>query len=109
MFSDLFVFASTTETQGLVLLEAMAGKNPVIAVRASGIDDIVINEYNGYKTAENINDWAAKIKYILEDRERYERLSKNAFEYSKQYTIERIAEKVAKLYTKLIYDKKKNL
>ena len=109
IFSNLFVFTSTTETQGLVLLEAMAGGNPVVAVRSSGIDDIVINEHNGYKTAENINDWAKKIKYILEDSETYENLSKRAFEYSQQYTIEKIAEKVAKLYTKLIYDKKKNL
>jgi len=61
IFSNLFVFTSTTETQGLVLLEAMAGGNPVVAVRSSGIDDIVINEHNGYKTAENINEWAKKL------------------------------------------------
>lgn len=109
IFSDIFVFTSTTETQGLVLLEAMAGGNPVVAVRSSGIDDIIINEYNGYKTTENINDWAVKIKFIIENNTIYERLSKNASEYSKKYSIENIAEKVAKLYTKLIYDKEKNI
>jgi len=74
---------STTETQGLVLLEAMAGENPVVAVRSSGIDDIIINEYNGYKTSENINDWALKIKYILENSSLHNELSKNAYKYSK--------------------------
>jgi glycosyltransferase involved in cell wall biosynthesis len=109
IFSDLFVFTSTTETQGLVLLEAMAGGDPVVAVRSSGIDDIIINEYNGYKTSENINDWASKIKLIIENDSIYVKLSKNAFEYSKKYSIENIAEKVAKLYARLLYDKEQNI
>jgi glycosyltransferase involved in cell wall biosynthesis len=105
MFSDIFVFASTSETQGLVLLEAMAGKNPVVAIRSSGIDDIIINEYNGFKTAENTNEWALKIKYIMENKSICEKLSENAFEYSKKYTLENIADRIAKLYTKLLYDR----
>ncbi|MBK5252264.1 MAG: glycosyltransferase [Peptostreptococcaceae bacterium] len=39
--SDLFVFSSLSETQGMVLLEAMAGKCPVVCVRSSGTDDVI--------------------------------------------------------------------
>ena len=39
--ADLFTFASVTETQGLVLIEAMAAGLPVVAVRAFGVEDMV--------------------------------------------------------------------
>ena len=41
--ADLFLFASTSETQGIVLAEAMAAGAPVVAVRAVGTDDIIEN------------------------------------------------------------------
>lgn len=44
---DLFVFASQSETQGLVLMEAMAAGVPVIALSASGVDDVVEDGING--------------------------------------------------------------
>ena len=37
--ADLFLFASKSETQGIVLAEAMAGGTPVVAVDAVGSDD----------------------------------------------------------------------
>ncbi|MFO8033090.1 MAG: glycosyltransferase, partial [Desulfohalobiaceae bacterium] len=52
--SDLFVFSSTSETQGMVILEAMAGGCPAVAVRSSGIADLIQNGYNGYKTSEDV-------------------------------------------------------
>ncbi len=39
--ADVFVFASRTETQGLVLLEAMAAGLPVVALAAMGTTDIL--------------------------------------------------------------------
>ncbi|MEW6219165.1 MAG: glycosyltransferase [Thermodesulfobacteriota bacterium] len=44
---DLFVFASHSETQGLVLAEAMAAGVPVIALAASGVGDVVEDGKNG--------------------------------------------------------------
>ena len=44
---DVFIFASTTETQGLVLAEAMAARTPVIALDASGVREVVNDGVNG--------------------------------------------------------------
>lgn len=46
--ADLFLFPSTTETFGLVALEAMACRTPVIAARTGGVLDIVKEGVNGY-------------------------------------------------------------
>ncbi len=45
--ADLFAFASNTETQGLVTLEAMAAGLPVVAVDAVGTRDVVVHERDG--------------------------------------------------------------
>lgn len=44
---DLFAFASTSETQGLVLAEAMAAGSPVVALDASGVREVVRDGANG--------------------------------------------------------------
>jgi 1,2-diacylglycerol 3-alpha-glucosyltransferase len=44
---DMFVFSSTTETQGMVLTEAMAAGTPVIALDAPGAREVVLHNRNG--------------------------------------------------------------
>jgi len=44
---DVFAFASTSETQGMVLTEAMAASLPVVALDAPGAREVVKNEHNG--------------------------------------------------------------
>jgi glycosyltransferase involved in cell wall biosynthesis len=44
---DLFVFASKTETQGMVLTEAMAAGVPVVALNAPGVREVVMDQENG--------------------------------------------------------------
>ncbi|MDW7773872.1 MAG: glycosyltransferase [Desulfobulbaceae bacterium] len=55
---DLFVFASKSETQGLVLMEAMAAGVPVIALRASGVSDVVEDRKNGRILRANCSEKA---------------------------------------------------
>lgn len=73
--SDLFIFASTTETQGIVLNEALASKLPIIAVDAFGSCDIVQHGKNGYlvKSQEKM---IQKINLIFHETENGSRLIK---------------------------------
>jgi 1,2-diacylglycerol 3-alpha-glucosyltransferase len=44
---DVFAFASTTETQGLVIIEAFAARVPVVAIDSWGVRDVVKDGVNG--------------------------------------------------------------
>lgn len=102
MFSDIFVFASQSETQGIVLIEAMAGKCPVVAVCSSGIDDIIFNEYNGFKTKADIQAWAEKVLYLMENPEKLMEMAQNAYNFSKSFSIEQMAKNASELYFRTI-------
>lgn len=65
--ADLFLFSSTSETQGIVSLEAMAAGTPVLAVDATGTRDIVKNGINGWMTEESVDAFSQKLAWLLED------------------------------------------
>nr|WP_239550859.1 glycosyltransferase [Halanaerobacter jeridensis] len=100
--ADLFVFASKSETQGMVLLEAMAGATPVVAVRSSGIDDVIKNGYNGYKVPEDINQWSEKVTKLIRSQELLEEMSQNAYQYAQDNSIEEMAKEAVEVYNKVI-------
>lgn len=99
--ADLFVFASRSETQGMVLLEAMAFGLPVVAVRASGVNDVMRNEQTGYLTDENPEEWAARSVDLLQDAARYKRMSAEAIELARQFSLERVARTILDGYARV--------
>lgn len=99
--SDLFLFPSLTETQGIVLLEAMAVGTPVIALRATGTEDIVINGKNGYMTEVSEIEFAEKIQEVLDNKE-MNLLRVGAGETAENYRCERIAEEAIKNYKEVL-------
>ena len=100
--TDIFIFSSKSETQGMVLLEAMAGSCPVVAMQSSGTDDLIIEGKNGFKTENDLDKWVSKIIYLIENNGSFNRISKEANEFSKNYSIENIARKAIKLYKKIL-------
>ncbi len=100
--SDIFVFSSQSETQGIVLLEAMAGECPVVAIRSNGIDDIIKDGYNGFKTPKSTSLWSEKILLLMEHPELLKQMSKNAYIFCKDFSIEKMAEKAEKEYLRVI-------
>lgn len=64
--SDLFLFSSKSETQGIVIQEALACGCPVVAVKASGVEDAVEDGKNGYLTPEDVDQWCLKVWKAVE-------------------------------------------
>ncbi|MCK4891045.1 MAG: glycosyltransferase, partial [Candidatus Pacebacteria bacterium] len=100
--SDIFVFASKTETQGLVAVEAMAAGNPVVAIKASGIEDIIRNSEDGFLTFESEDEFSESVLKIVDDKNLREKMSARAKINSKRFSIEPWAEKVVELYESLM-------
>ncbi|MCB0196973.1 MAG: glycosyltransferase, partial [Anaerolineae bacterium] len=65
--ADLFCFASTTETQGLVTMEALAAELPVVAVEASGTQDVVEESKQGLLVDNDSEALAKGIDQVLSD------------------------------------------
>lgn len=69
--SDLFVFASVTETQGLVVTEAMAAETPVVAVGEMGIKDVMESGRGGLVTRLDENEFHDAVLRMLTDKALY--------------------------------------
>ncbi|HAF69784.1 MAG: Glycosyl transferase family 1 [Acetothermia bacterium 64_32] len=76
--ADVFVFASKTETQGLVVLEAMAAGLPVVAIPEMGVKDFLVDGVNALCAPEDERGFAGRVMEVLEDRELRERLKEGA-------------------------------
>lgn len=101
---DVFTFASLTETQGLVILEAMASGLPVVALDAPGIKDIIIDGVNGLLvTQEDAATFSRTIKklYTMNEHEK-KRLKKAMKDTVRDYTKEKCAKRILDIYSSLI-------
>ncbi len=63
--ADIFVFASKSETQGLVLLEAMAQGTPVVAIAELGTASILVEGQGAHIATEDSIEFADKINDLL--------------------------------------------
>lgn len=63
--ADLFIFASTTETQGLVLGEAKAAGVPTVAVKALGAAEMVADGVDGFLTPLSLELFAGRLDQLL--------------------------------------------
>ena len=106
--ADIFVFSSTTETQGLVTLEAMAGGCAVVAVEAPGTISLVENGKEGLLAQEDYNDFYQKVLYLLNNESLLHNMKNNAIKKATQFSIMESAKKLEELYKEIIKNKEKN-
>ncbi len=103
--ADLFGFASITETQGLVTMEAMAAGLPVVAVEATGTEDVLEHDVQGLMTENNADALAVGLERVLSDKELAERYRQGALKKAKALDIRHQAERMAEVYKQAIEDK----
>jgi glycosyltransferase involved in cell wall biosynthesis len=106
--ADLFCFASQSETQGLVTLEAMAAGLPIAAYDATGTSDVVVDGENGLLTDNDSQALAQAIRRILTDEALRQKLQEGAGRTAKEYEIGRQAQRLTAVYDQAISDKKAN-
>jgi len=99
---DIFVFASKSETQGMVILEAMSAGLPVVAVRSSGIADAVIDGKNGFKTPDDHDAWVARLQSLIADIELRTRLGGQARDFARAHDTASFARNIHDFYALLL-------
>src|SRR5512145_2443496 len=88
--ADMFPFASVTETQGLVTMEAMAAGLPVVAVNGSGTRDIVEHGKQGFLVENDAEALAKGIEKLLSDPQRAKRFSNNALKKANTFDVNQL-------------------
>jgi glycosyltransferase involved in cell wall biosynthesis len=99
--ADVFVFASRTETQGLVLLEALAQGRPVVSTAVLGTASILQPGCGARVAPEKPDVFAQTVVDILDDPQRAAKLSAQAREYAQSWASANMAWRLAELYREL--------
>jgi glycosyltransferase involved in cell wall biosynthesis len=102
--SDIFVFPSTTDTQGIVLAEAMASSCPAVAINQLGPKDIIKNGEDGFLVSLNQKEFTDKILRLLKDEKLRKKFSQKAKENVKRFSIENCTDKLIQIYEKTIHE-----
>ncbi|MCX6707272.1 MAG: glycosyltransferase, partial [Candidatus Woesearchaeota archaeon] len=101
--SDIFITASTTESQGISTLEAQTNGLVCVGLNARGIKDLIRNNYNGYLVKYgDKRKFANRIVKLLDDDKTYERMRRNTLKEIRKHDIKSIIKVWEEKYLHLI-------
>ena len=106
--ADVFSFASVTETQGLVTIEAMAAGLPIVAVDGSGTRDIVEHGKQGLLVENDLDALAKGLHQLLSDPRQMKRFSNNALKKAKAFDVNQLSKQTVNVYEEAIQAKKED-
>jgi glycosyltransferase involved in cell wall biosynthesis len=96
--SDIFVFPSLTETQGLVTIEAMLSGLPVVAIGEMGTIMVMNGDNGGFMVHNDPDEFSKRILELLEDEGLYRRKSEEAKNYAQRWTIDSMTIELENIY-----------
>jgi 1,2-diacylglycerol 3-alpha-glucosyltransferase len=101
---DVFAFASKSETQGMVLTEAMSAGVPVVALDAPGAREVVRNTSNGrLLRTQSVEGFAAALEWVRRaPPEKRKAITKSARKTAELFSSDRCVERALRLYEKAI-------
>lgn len=100
--ADVFTFASVTETQGLVTIEAMMCGTPAVAIGKMGTKEVMAGDHGGFMVDEDVEEFSAAVVKLLTDPKLYETKSAEAKDYSQNWTAARMAKRIEATYQQVI-------
>jgi glycosyltransferase involved in cell wall biosynthesis len=107
--ADLFCFASVTETQGLVTMEAISAGLPVVAVDATGTKDVIDHGQQGLLTPNDSPALAQAIEQVLGDEGLMSCFKEAAWQKAQSFEMKLQAKKLLDVYQQARADQKANL
>ena len=105
--ADVFVFASRTETQGLVLLESLALGVPVVSTAVLGTKEVLANAAGALVVREDVAEFAAAVTRVLTERALRAKLASAGREFvERQWSSREMARRLLGLYEELVRTKR---
>ncbi|ACV69412.1 glycosyltransferase [Desulfohalobium retbaense] len=103
---DLFAFASHTETQGMVLTEAMAAGTPVVALDAPGVREVVSNDVNGrlLGAASNEETLAQALAELVRAPDKRQTMREHALTTAEAFSRTNCAKRLLRVYEAALND-----
>jgi glycosyltransferase involved in cell wall biosynthesis len=100
---SMFGITSKTETQSIVLMEAMASGLPAVAVRAGAIPELIADGKNGYLIDyDNIDNYVNKLSLLMSNLDLRIKMGKDGYVSSKRYEVNQIMPLWRALFEQLI-------
>ena len=100
--ADIFIFASRTETQGLVLLEAMAQGVPVVSIAELGTRDVLREGQGVWIAHEELDDFSGKVVRMLGDARARKDLGASGRKYAQGWSAYNQAQQMLLFYRSVI-------
>jgi glycosyltransferase involved in cell wall biosynthesis len=100
--ADIFIFSSRTETQGLVLLEAMAQGVPVVSTAELGTRDVLRDGLGVWIAKEDLDDFSGKVVKMLKDADVRKTLGESGRDYAHGWSASKQAERMLTFYQSIL-------
>lgn len=105
--NDIFIFASSSETFGITLLEAMGAKLPIACSDKTGLQDI-LQDAGIYFNPFNVLSIKNALKELLTDQKKRGILGQKAYDLSQEYSWRKCAEETFEFIKKIYINKNLN-
>lgn len=103
---DVFVFSSKTETQGLVLLEAMASGVPIVSIAELGTRDILLQQRGAVVSEEDVEKFSGLVGEVLTAPAVHKRMRKEGQEFVHEWSHQELSKSLLDFYQKIILEHK---
>ncbi len=99
--SNIFVTASTSETQGLTVIEAMGASKPVVAIKDESFELVITDKKDGL-FFEDEKQYVDLVERLYKEKTFYNEISKEARKTAAEYSPDAYAKNVLKIYEKVV-------
>ncbi len=101
--NDIFVYASTSETQGTIVTENMYTGKSIVAVGENGVGDLIEDGVNGISVPEEKDIFIKGIQKLIDDRQLQKKIGRNAYKIAREkYTTTVCTKNLVDVYQKAI-------
>ncbi len=100
-YADVFVLMSHFEGLPMSIIEAMSMRKPIVASDVGGISEL-LNGENGFAVKNDADEFAEKIRFLLDNPKRYDSMSHNArLMYEKYFTVNQMVSSYNDIYNEI--------